>query len=227
MSVCRLWSRMWVVYKHKRTIWFLTSVYPPWRRSSDNPQPTSPTNIQTQNNIQQQINIINLNNFGSETHEHITNKYSTECVLHKSIGLVNYIKAIPFNEQVPENRTLRLKSKKQVLFEKYVDGQWVVCDKNQTLDQIIEQNRKHLYIHFINNKDTDNSIQENEWSLRQSSHRIDRCRWWPSCCFHVTTLPSNQQRAQQWGSNMRCFDILIPRTRNISLIIFGLNDYNA
>jgi hypothetical protein len=26
---------------------------------------------------------------------------------------------------------------------------------------------------------------------------------------------------------MRCFDILIPRTRNISLIIFGLNDYNA
>lgn len=132
-------------------------------------QPISHTNIQTQNNIQQQTNniTINLNNFGSETYDHITDAYSTQCVLNKRIGFVNFIKALHFNEEVPQNRTFRLKSKKQGLLEKYVNGHWTVCDKNQTLDHIIEHNKQYLYMHFINNKDSDSSLHDNEEQLLQ------------------------------------------------------------
>lgn len=57
-----------------------------------------------------------------------------------------------FDPEVPQNRNVRFKSKKQNLLEVMGPEQrWIECDKNTTIDDMIAKGHRILFQHFINN----------------------------------------------------------------------------
>lgn len=116
---------------------------------------TTINNIQNINNIQQ--NII-INTFGKESVEYISPDFMKSCLLNGNKGLSRFIKDIHFNQDHPENQNIRAKSTKKSLLEKYENNQWIVCDCNNTLDELIKNNYRILYKHYIDNKDSDDDL---------------------------------------------------------------------
>lgn len=73
-----------------------------------------------------------------------------DCVKRLNNGMKNLVQYIHFNPQVPENRNIRVLSKKQNLLETFRDGAWHPCDKNNTLDEMIKKGYRILFQHFLN-----------------------------------------------------------------------------
>jgi hypothetical protein len=133
-------------------------------------------NVHTINNIGQQFNgtnimgnvinntiNINLNNFGKESLEHISDEFLDKCIKKLNKGMVDLLENIHYNKNVPENNNIRIKSIKQNLLEKYQEGEWIECDKNNTLDELIRKGFKILYQHYLCSKDE--NIEENKESF--------------------------------------------------------------
>ena len=114
------------------------------------------------NVINNTINI-NLNNFGKESLEHISDEFLDKCIKKLNKGMVDLLENIHYNKNVPENNNIRIKSIKQNLLEKYQEGEWIECDKNNTLDELIRKGFKILYQHYLCSKDE--NIEENKESF--------------------------------------------------------------
>jgi len=104
------------------------------------------------NNIQNQNIQINIASFGEEKTNHLSVEFLDKCLLGLNNGMKTLMKEIHFNPNVPENHNIRVLSKKQNLLEKYCDGEWHPCDKNNTLDEMIKNGYKILYSHFLRQK---------------------------------------------------------------------------
>jgi hypothetical protein len=129
------------------------------------------TNIQQQTNIEHQNvqNIqINLNGFGQESIDHIKPEFLTQCLLNiNRSGVPKLLEELHFNDEVPDNRNIRIRSTKNNLLEKYSDGQWLLCDKVSLLDDMIRRGYRILHKHFLDVKDIDESVKMNEDVLNQ------------------------------------------------------------
>lgn len=109
-------------------------------------------NIVNNNNIQIINNgVINLNDFGKESIDHITSDKSflTDCVLKLGIGIKNFVERINFDQDHPENMTIKNVKKKQKVFEVQKDGILQICDQNAALHDLINRGYKILYKHFF------------------------------------------------------------------------------
>lgn len=114
-----------------------------------------------------QINQFNLQPFGKEELRHIDETFLTKCLLNTTQGVANLLSKIHFDEEVPQNRNVRVKSKKQNLLEKVIDdGTWEQCDKNNTLDELIRKGYKILFAHFLEAKEENEHVKENEHALQ-------------------------------------------------------------
>lgn len=132
---------------------------------------SKPQNIT--NNIQIINNNLNLNSFGKETKDHITSEFLTKCLLNTDQGIKDLLTEIHFNPDVPENKNIRVKSKKQNLMETYNDqGEWMAADKTRTLDELIQKGYKIMFSHFINTKETDNVVKEREEALTEWLQKV-------------------------------------------------------
>lgn len=109
------------------------------------------TYIQNQNTIQNQNIQIQINNFGNENTSYLTTDFLSDCILHLNTGMKNLVQKIHFDPNTPENHNIRFISKKHNLLEKYSNGTWQLCDKNNTLDDLIRKGYKILFRHFIEN----------------------------------------------------------------------------
>ncbi len=83
------------------------------------------------------INNLQINNFGSESYEHITDEFVRKCLMNKISGAKSLIEKIHFSEEAPLNRNVRLKSLKNSLVEVKKDEKWVAKDCNEALDTMI------------------------------------------------------------------------------------------
>lgn len=127
--------------------------------------PPSTHNTTNNNTTNQTINV-NFNNFGNENLEHITSDFLTHCIADCNIGFKNLLQKIHFDPEVPLNNNIRVKSSKQNMLEYYEDGVWVPCDKNNTLDTMINKGYRILYRHFLKTLDTDeDTFKESEGYL--------------------------------------------------------------
>ena len=108
--------------------------------------------INTTNNIQQNIINVQLKDFGHENIKHIEeNKaFLTNCLLQRDIK--SLIEIIHCDKEYPENHTVRLKSLKYDLMETYVDGNWIITDKEETLDELVNKGYRVLRFHSHKNK---------------------------------------------------------------------------
>jgi hypothetical protein len=120
-------------------------------------------NVVTNNNTQIIQNNLSLKQFGNENVDHIESEFLTKCLINKHDGLKELINIIHFNSDVPENKNIRVKSKKQNLIETINPvGEWEQSDKTTTLDNLIRKGYKILFSHFINKKDSDQDIKQRE-----------------------------------------------------------------
>lgn len=114
-----------------------------------------------------QINQFTVHPFGKEDTSHIDTEFLTNCLLNTTKGVASLLNKIHFDNIKPENKNLRVKSKKQNLLEKVVDdGSWEQCDKNNTLDEMIRKGYKILFAHFLATKNDMEHIKENEHILQ-------------------------------------------------------------
>jgi hypothetical protein len=84
-------------------------------------------------------NNIQINNFGTESYEHITDEFIKVCMLDRVPGVKNLIEKIHFSEDAPMNRNVRLKSLKNSLLEVKKDDKWVTKDTNEALETMIKK----------------------------------------------------------------------------------------
>lgn len=106
------------------------------------------------------INTININNFGNERIDYITKEFLDDCLRRSNNGMKNLFKEIHFNVNVPENHNIRVLSKKQNILEKYIDGTWHPCDKNNTLDEMIKKGYRILFQHLQQSTYNDTNISD-------------------------------------------------------------------
>lgn len=122
-------------------------------------------NIQSQtitNNIQQNI-VINLKSFGCENMEYLPKDFLNSCLISNNI--IPLIESIHFDKEHPENHNVKIKSLKHDFMQTYVDGNWIVTDKEETLDQLINKGYRVLKYHCRKNKDElleNNEVDEEE-----------------------------------------------------------------
>jgi len=117
-------------------------------------------NNTTNNNIDTQNNNIIINNFGNESLEHITKEFLDKCLLRMNTGIKDLIKNIHFNDNIPENKNIKFKSERYNLLQKYENGEWLDCDKNNTLDELIHKGFKILNQHYFKSKDENEKLKE-------------------------------------------------------------------
>jgi hypothetical protein len=92
------------------------------------------SNNTTNNNI-----TIHLNNFGSETYDHIDNDFIKQCVMNSITGLKQLIEKIHFSDEAPKNKNIRLKSLKRSMVEVANDNNWTIKDAHEALDTMINK----------------------------------------------------------------------------------------
>ena len=101
----------------------------------------------TTNNIN-----ITINNLGNEDISHLTPEFYKACVQNGVAGLIKFIDKVHFDEEHPENKNVKHLSKKQQLLYKYEDGKWVECDRNFTLNTMIDKNKGRLQRFIMTNE---------------------------------------------------------------------------
>lgn len=113
---------------------------------------TTINNTTNNNNIQQNNITINLKSFGCENISHIESdkQFLTNCLLQRDIK--SLIESIHCDKDHPENHNVRIKSLKQELMETNVDGKWIITDKEETLDELINKGYRVLRFHSHKNK---------------------------------------------------------------------------
>lgn len=122
-------------------------------------------NINNGTNYTTNINI-NLNNFGQESTNHLTNEFLSHCIFNPTKGISSLIETIHYNKDIPENHNLRCRSLKQNLFEKFVDSEWRTCDASNTLDELIRKGYRILNSYYTEHLMNDPEINENESKIR-------------------------------------------------------------
>jgi ribosomal protein L37AE/L43A len=112
-----------------------------------------PQNITVNNNSTTTVNVTNtgnvtnnilLNSFGSEYTNHITSELSSRCLNKGIYGIIDMLDLIYFNENIPQNHNVKLKSLKNMLVEVFKDSDWETRDFVATVDNMISASRNHL-----------------------------------------------------------------------------------
>lgn len=109
------------------------------------------------------VNNVNINAWGSEKTSSISDKVIENAVRDPERGIIDLIKHIHFNPDIPENSNLRLKKKKTQIMEIFDGDDWSIKDKDtiihnlltekkdlmdQRCDMMLEENRIN---HFVSN----------------------------------------------------------------------------
>lgn len=124
---------------------------------------SSPSIINAQNIY---INNIQLNNFGAETYDHITDEFVRHCLMNKVQGAKSLIERIHFSDEVPENRNVRLKSLKNSIVEVKKDEKWVANSCNEALETMISKGCNIMNKCYLN----DEELMDKD--LNELDHRI-------------------------------------------------------
>ena len=104
--------------------------------NNNNTTNNNTTNIGTQNN---NVNIININAFGKENLDYITDGVLNECANKVYASIPTLIENIHFNPKHPENHNIKITNKKlphaSVMTE---DKEWKLMDKNELIDNMMD-----------------------------------------------------------------------------------------
>ena len=114
----------------------------------------------TQNNTQ---NNVQLNNFGQENLDMLTDKYMRKMVIYPYTAIPKMIKKIHFNDNFPENKNIRMLNKKDNKLQIRTNDKWEYVNKKETLETLISDKNYQLDKYYEDNKDQFDSIKQNRF----------------------------------------------------------------
>ena len=107
----------------------------------------------TINNFSNTINnTININNFGNENLDMLTNKFMSAMIDKPYTAIPKMIKKIHFNDKYPENKNIRMVNKKDNKLQIIENGKWIYVDKDETLDMLLGDKNYQLDDYYEKNK---------------------------------------------------------------------------
>jgi hypothetical protein len=114
--------------------------------------------INSHNNIGQQINnIVTINAFGRESTEHLTPQFIEQCVRRRDVGLIQLLKELHFNQEVPENHNIKIASLKRGEMQVYDGERWSYRPQDRVVSDMISTGHGIMQDHF---DDNENEIRE-------------------------------------------------------------------
>ena len=102
------------------------------------------------------INVISLNNYGSEDTQYITKEYLMGLLEKPFKSIPELIKYTHFNKEHPENQNIKLPNKKEPYVKILKDNKWQLVDRKDTINDLIDQ--KHS---ILNNIDIKSNFEQN------------------------------------------------------------------
>ena len=100
---------------------------------------------QNNNNTYNTINnTININNYGEENLEMLTDEFKKQCVIKPYYALTKIIEKIHFNDAYPENKNIRLVNKRDNKIQVLNDGKWNYRDKEEAIKYALDDSNEKL-----------------------------------------------------------------------------------
>ena len=96
------------------------------------------------------INVISLNNYGSEDTQYITKEYLMGLLEKPFKSIPELIKYTHFNKEHPENHNIKLTNKKEPYVKILKDNKWQLADRKDTINDLIDQ--KHSILNTVDIK---------------------------------------------------------------------------
>lgn len=101
-----------------------------------------------------QTNNIQINSYGNEDLSHITDSLKTQ-LLNIPFGMIpKLIEYVHFSSDKPENKNIVLANKNDNKIKIFSQGKWVYRNKNETINNLVDEKYYLLDSHFDSNKDT-------------------------------------------------------------------------
>ena len=111
---------------------------------------TQQVNILSQNYCHNtyNTNTINVNNFGCENIEHISQNLLTHYVNRPGLAIPNLINKIHFDPTHPENHNLKTSELNKKVVQVNENNTWVIKDRDTIIQQLIDEKSDLLQNHF-------------------------------------------------------------------------------
>ena len=101
-----------------------------------------------------QTNNIQINSYGNEDLSHITDTLKTQ-LINIPFGMIpKLIEYVHFSSDKPENKNIVLANKNDNKIKIYSQGKWVYRNKNETINNLVDEKYYLLDSHFDSNKNT-------------------------------------------------------------------------
>lgn len=126
----------------------------------------SNTNNSTNNNNceMNRNNNIQLNNFGEENKEMLTNKFMTNMIKYPYTAIPKMIEKIHFNDNYPENKNIRMLNKRDNKLQVQNNTRWDYVHKNETIRNLIDEQNYTMDKFFTDNKDTFSELHQKRYN---------------------------------------------------------------
>ena len=98
-------------------------------------------------NIGQQVNVV-INAFGKESTDHISPSFIEQCVRRTDVGLVQLLRAIHFNEHIPENKNVKIASMKRGEVQVFDGERWSYRPQDRIVTDMIHSGHGIMQDHF-------------------------------------------------------------------------------
>lgn len=112
-------------------------------------------NIETQNNtnIENQNVTININAYGNENMEYLTDNVIKKCIekIYNSIPI--FVEKLHFHPQHPENHNVKIKNQRQPFIKILTEeNEWKLANKNDTIESLMDKSYNILESSYEDNK---------------------------------------------------------------------------
>jgi hypothetical protein len=101
-------------------------------------------NTQNNNSNNTINNNIQINNYGEENLEMLTDEFKEKCVTKPFYAIIEIIKKIHFNDDYPENKNMRLLNKKDNKIQVLDDGKWKYRYKDEAVKYAFDDSNERL-----------------------------------------------------------------------------------
>ena len=92
-------------------------------------------------------NTININGYGNENISYITSSFANKLIEAPYTAIPNIIRSIHFHPSYPENHNIRITNKKEPYAKVYQNNKWVLTDKTELLEGLVDKGKNMLDDH--------------------------------------------------------------------------------
>lgn len=93
--------------------------------------------VNVEKNYMNFYELKNLKSFGNEYMDHINDKFLKNMIINPESGIINFIRVVHFNPEIPQNRNIFVKSRKFNFIEVYNKSGWKKIPRKDVFQEII------------------------------------------------------------------------------------------